>query len=871
MTRSVTNAQQTTLSNEDVTQITAVVQSAIEENDLLPLVRLVLDGQLDAGSPFSTNSVSESISETVKNSLLKVIQDANASASTLSRDNTGSITTALDELETIQKSTGNLAQEYEAINFEIRDAGAAILSRWKDYADLQEMENTLLSAGRNLEWACSLLQRCLEVSENVDQHRLYQALNVLEEIHNQMSNDIACTSETLKGFLQEILNDLRNIIQQLAVSDFNDWLVTARSEARQIGLQAIRQAAINRQHEDRCTEERKTILEQLKNANSIDEIVSMVSSSLGTHSATSESSKRPAFQSMDVISFSETSNQTDDDHIEKSSTLSDRSGNLSLFHSRGGSFSLMEAPVSAKSEMNMRGLHRCVYVHKRLGRMGHFREYYLEQRRLQMDSDLRPPSNFLEVYQAYLSQVTGFFIIEDNVQRMTDGLINQQDVDRFWEMAITMLKSVVDSAFEGMNSASAMLLVKDFLLLVCGGLSRCGYPAANLKEILSSNMGKYHALMNAQGTSQVAKILHNDSMECVKIKTEAQKSDYLKQLGLPYSIDLAKEAPKVPFTASFTEMVPQMINVVHEYVRDSIAYLKGLINHGDILTTACQHRDKMIKVTLDSLHSQLNNMIYGDLSLEKSMQLVTNVWALSLGFNTIEDWTMQYAMGGNQTNPTINRKSSVLATSKVAYQLQMRALEDVCIRLVIHVTSSEINTFMTQMRSWDYVPRISPPSATSPLIEELMIYLNGVHDSGIRRMPKANVESMMKAVMKVVGCGFLDVLCGNSISAINEHGFNRLLEDLNALEKFSDQFNIQGLSLEISKPRKLCSLVLSDQSLSENVDEVLKEAPDVSHRALIAVLEKYREVGGWQAQRVSKRGMKRRDIDILVRKLKEQS
>lgn len=43
-------------------------------------------------------------------------------------------------------------------------------------------------------------------------------------------------------------------------------------------------------------------------------------------------------------------------------------------------------------------------------------------------------------------------------------------------------------------------------------------------------------------------------------------------------------------------MVPQMINVVHEYVRDSIAYLKGLINHGDILTTACQHRDKMIKV-----------------------------------------------------------------------------------------------------------------------------------------------------------------------------------------------------------------------------------------------------------------------------------
>lgn len=78
-------------------------------------------------------------------------------------------------------------------------------------------------------------------------------------------------------------------------------------------------------------------------------------------------------------------------------------------------------------------------------------------------------------------------------------------------------------------------------------------------------------------------------------------------------------------------------------------------------------------------------------------------------------------------------------------------------------------------------------------------------------MPKLNAEMTMKAVMKVVSCGFMDVLCGSSINAINEHGFNRLLEDLNALERFSDQFNIQDLSSEISKPRKLCSLILSDK------------------------------------------------------------
>ena len=41
-----------------------------------------------------------------------------------------------------------------------------------------------------------------------------------------------------------------------------------------------------------------------------------------------------------------------------------------------------------------------------MGRLMHFREYYLEQRRLQVTNDLSPPRNFLESYQPYLAQVS---------------------------------------------------------------------------------------------------------------------------------------------------------------------------------------------------------------------------------------------------------------------------------------------------------------------------------------------------------------------------------------------------------------------------------------------------------------------------------
>lgn len=105
------------------------------------------------------------------------------------------------------------------------------------------------------------------------------------------------------------------------------------------------------------------------------------------------------------------------------------------------------------------------------------------------------------------------------MQRMASNLLEQEEVEALWEMATATLKSVVDNAFESMSSAAAMLLVKDFLLLVCGALSKSGYPAANLKDILSSNMSKYHGLMNGHVAGEVCvwllELQHCASVACL--------------------------------------------------------------------------------------------------------------------------------------------------------------------------------------------------------------------------------------------------------------------------------------------------------------------------------------------------------------------
>ena len=65
---------------------------------------------------------------------------------------------------------------------------------------------------------------------------------------------------------------------------------------------------------------------------------------------------------------------------------------------------------------------RCVQVHGCLGRLGAFQESYQRNRRLQLNSDLAPPANFLEGYRPFIAQLTGFFIIEDRVQRRCHAL-----------------------------------------------------------------------------------------------------------------------------------------------------------------------------------------------------------------------------------------------------------------------------------------------------------------------------------------------------------------------------------------------------------------------------------------------------------------
>lgn len=61
------------------------------------------------------------------------------------------------------------------------------------------------------------------------------------------------------------------------------------------------------------------------------------------------------------------------------------------------------------------------------------------------------------------------------MQRVVDDLVGPAEGAMLWNGALRSLKTTLESAFEQLGSTAVMLMVKDFVLLVCVALERAGY------------------------------------------------------------------------------------------------------------------------------------------------------------------------------------------------------------------------------------------------------------------------------------------------------------------------------------------------------------------------------------------------------------
>ncbi|CAI0398617.1 unnamed protein product [Linum tenue] len=356
---------------------------------------------------------------------------------------------AVDELRGVLVDAEELKGELASDNIKLQGVGNSLLIKLEDLLESYSIKKNV-TEGIKLSKSCvQVLELCVKCNNHMMDGNFYPALKTVDLIEKNYLKNIPMRS--LKLAVEKTIPVIKTHIEKTVTSQFNEWLVHVRSSAKTIGQTAISHSASARQRDEEMLERQRRAEEQNV-------------SGLGDFAFTLEI-----------------------EEIDEDSVL----------------------------QFDLTPLYRAHHIHACLRIRDQFRDYYYKNRVLQLNSDLQISYGqpFIESYQTYLAQIAGYFIVEDRVLRTASGVLSSDQVETMWEITLNKMTSLLGDQFNRTDSATHLLLVKDYVTLLSETLRQYGYDTSQLLEALDKGREKYHDFLLRECREQIVGALGNDTYE----------------------------------------------------------------------------------------------------------------------------------------------------------------------------------------------------------------------------------------------------------------------------------------------------------------------------------------------------------------------
>ncbi|XP_021893339.1 exocyst complex component SEC15A, partial [Carica papaya] len=353
----------------------------------------------------------------------------------------------------------------------------------------------------------------------------------------------------------------------------------------------------------------------------------------------------------------------------------------------------------------------------------------------------RDEEPFVESYQTFLAQIAGYFIVEDRVLRTTGDLLSADQVETIWETAVAKITSLLGDQFSNMDSATHLLLVKDYVTLLAATLRQYGYEVGPILEALDNSRDKYHKLLLEECRQQIVTVLSNDTFEQMVMKKDV---DYESNV-LPFNLQVSDIMPAFPYVAPFSSMVPDVCRIVRSYIKGSVDYLSyGLYtNYYDVVK---KYLDKLL---IDVLNEAILNTIHsGATGVSQAMQIAANLASLERAC----DFFLRHAaqLCGIPMR-TVERPQASL-TAKVV----LKTSRDAAYLALLTLVNNKLDEFMALTENINWTADEVSLSGNE-YINEVIIYLETLMSTAQQILPT-------NALYKV-GCGALEHISNSIVSA----------------------------------------------------------------------------------------------------------
>lgn len=673
---------------------------------------------------------------------------------------------------------------------------------------------------QNITLAIESLRTCINLAElcsranfHLSKNNFYMALKCVDSIEGEFLSK--APSSTLRRMLEKQIPEIRANIERKVSKEFGDWLVDIRIVSRNLGQLAIGQASAARQREEELRMRQRQAEEQ------------------------SRLSLRDCVYALE---------EEDDDGID-GFDADNREG-----YTNGGAGVL---------GFDLTPLYRAYHIHQTLGLDDRFKQYYFENRKLQLTSDFQVSSMtpFLESHQTFFAQIAGFFIVEDRVLRTGGGLISKIEVENLWDTAVSKMCSVLEDQFSRMQTANHLLLIKDYVSLLGVTLRRYGYPIDALLDVLNKHRDKYHELLLSDCRKQIAEALAADKFEQMYMKKEYEYSMNV----LSFQLQTSNIMPAFPYVAPFSSTVPDCCRIVRSFIEDSVSFMSfgGQVEFNDI---AKKYLDRLLTEVLDGALLKIINTSIGGVT--QAMQMAANMAA----FERACDFFFLHAAqlsGIPLRMAERGRRQFPLTKARDAAEVTLSGL-----------LKQKVDGFLMLIENVNWMAD-EPPQGGNEYVNEVIIFLETLVSTAQQILPVQVLKRVLQDVLAHISEMIIGSLLGESVKRFNINAIMGLDVDIRMLESFAENqsslfsdADSNQLKMALVESRQLMNLLLS--SHPENfLNPVIRERSynALDYRKVVTISEKIKDQSdrlfGSFGTRGSKQNTKKKSLDMLIKRLKD--
>lgn len=715
---------------------------------------------------------------------------------------------AVDDLRSLLSDVDSLKSSLSDSNSRLQNVAVPLLTSLDSFVEAKNKCSNISLAINSLSTCVNVMELCSRANFHLAKSNFYTALKCLDAIENNFQDKTP--SSTLKRMFEKQIPAIRVHIERKVSKEFGDWLVEIRVVSRNLGQLAIGQASAARQREEELRIKQRQAEEQ------------------------SRLSLRDCVYALE---------EEDGDEIDGI-----------VDGSNGG---------NGTSGFDLTPLYRAYHVHQTLGLEDKFRQYYFENRKLQLTSDFQVSSMtpFLESHQTFFAQIAGFFIVEDRVLRTGGGLTTKMEVENLWDAAVIKMCSVLEDQFSRMQTANHLLLIKDYVSLLGVTLRRFGYPIDALLDVLSKHRDKYHELLLSDCRKQIADALSADKFEQMYMKKEYEYSMNV----LSFQLQTSNIMPAFPYIAPFSSMVPDCCRIVRSFVEDSVSFMSygGQL---DFYAVVKKYLDRLLTEVLDVA---LLKLINGSISaVTQAMQMAANMAV----FERACDFLFRHAAQLSGIPLRIAERGR--------RQFPLTKARDAAEETLSGLLKQKVDGFMSLIENVNWMSE-DPPQGENEYVNEVIIFLETLVSTAQQILPAQVLKRVLEDVLSHISEMIVGALLGESVKKFSVNAIIGIDVDIKLLESFAEnqapllsEADANQLKSALIESRQMVNLLTSNHPESF-LNPVIRERSynALDYRKVVSISEKLRD----QSDRLfssfgtrgAKQNPKKKSLDALIKRLKE--